>query len=175
MEALAIAATSASESGSAANVSAANVSAMASETATSATAPAITGGIVTPEPRSIREVPLAGNGERQVDDRLRELVHMWYFSTHPNMRLPFNNLLSADVVNQWMTMWFAKGNDQVTLDAKLQPWAESMEAFDNHEPRNLTERMALVRQKHVVAVPRPGRCSTWGLSNRNVFPHVVIS
>jgi uncharacterized protein (DUF924 family) len=79
-----------------------------------------------------------------MDENLYELCLFWYFSQKQQFNINFNKLTSIDIYNQWINVWFAKEEKQVTIDSYLKKYEYMIETYINFSPRNLIETIGII-------------------------------
>jgi uncharacterized protein (DUF924 family) len=75
-------------------------------------------------------------------DELYNLYYYWYFSECNKTN--YKSLNSVDIYNQWINVWFAKGELQKNIDAYLTKYEPLIKKYTNYQPTNLIETIALI-------------------------------
>jgi len=76
-------------------------------------------------------------------DELYNLYYYWYFS-ECNTKHDCKSLTSIDIYNQWINVWFAKGNQQIKIDKYLLQYESLIDKYITYQPTNLIETVALI-------------------------------
>ncbi|CAF1001153.1 unnamed protein product [Didymodactylos carnosus] len=77
----------------------------------------------------------------QINDNsiLYQLVNEWYGAL--NIRKP---LSSGHLSNQWLNLWFAKGEQQIIVDKKLLYYRSAIDNNLNYKPTSIIESMGMI-------------------------------
>ncbi|CAF3650673.1 unnamed protein product [Rotaria sp. Silwood1] len=70
---------------------------------------------------------------------LYQLLVDWYGTTKLN-----RSLSSTQLADQWITLWFAKREQQKLADQKLMKYHSAIEYFIHFQPKTLKEKMAMI-------------------------------
>jgi len=82
----------------------------------------------------------------EVQEELLQLFNVWYGTRYRSKNVDCQNVeLPYSVVeNQWINLWFAKGEKQKEADKNMSTFEGLVEKFENFEPKFFVESMAMI-------------------------------
>jgi uncharacterized protein (DUF924 family) len=85
---------------------------------------------------------------KRMKEELHEVLTFWYFSrtriSNYHGKLKFECLTSIDIYNQWIDVWFAKGEKQKEIDKIMMEKYNNVDSFCEHIPADVFEKIALI-------------------------------